>query len=285
MEKEILSESEMQFIEKNLDLIARVGMDLILAILILIAGWMIGNWVSNRIQKIKHLDETLADFLSGLAKYMIIAVAVVMMLSEFGVQTASLLAVMGAAGLAIGLALQGTLSNVAAGVMLLILRPFKLGDYITVNNGIGGTVKSLGLFGTELAAADNVYIFVPNGQIWGGNIINYSRNPHRRQDVNVGISYDDDIGRAFAVINNVLDRDPRILKEDSKKPQVMADKMADFSVNLIVRFWSLNSDYWNLHWDITKAVKEALDAANINIPYPTQTQVDMRDIEKKRQAA
>lgn len=285
MEKEILSESEMQFIEKNLDLIARVGMDLILAILILIAGWMIGNWVSNRIQKIKHLDETLADFLSGLAKYMIIAVAVVMMLSEFGVQTASLLAVMGAAGLAIGLALQGTLSNVAAGVMLLILRPFKLGDYITVNNGIGGTVKSLGLFGTELAAADNVYIFVPNGQIWGSNIINYSRNPHRRQDVNVGISYDDDIGRAFAVINNVLERDPRILKEDGKKPQVMADKMADFSVNLIVRFWSLNSDYWNLHWDITKAIKEALDAANINIPYPTQTQVDMRDIEKKRQAA
>lgn len=286
MEKERLGLADIQFIEENLDLIARVGMDLITAIAILIAGWVIGNWISNRIQNIKHLDETLADFLSGLAKYLILAVAVVMMLSEFGVQTASLLAVMGAAGLAVGLALQGTLSNVAAGVMLLILRPFKLGDYITVNNGgIGGTVRSLGLFGTELAAADNVYIFVPNGQIWGSNIINYSRNPHRRQDINVGISYDDDISKAIEVISNVLARDPRILQEQDRKPQVMADKMADFSVNLIVRFWSASSDYWALRWDMTKAVKEALDAANINIPYPTQTHVDMKDIEKKRQTA
>lgn len=286
MEKERLGLADIQFIEENLDLIARVGMDLITAIAILIAGWVIGNWISNRIQNIKHLDETLADFLSGLAKYLILAVAVVMMLSEFGVQTASLLAVMGAAGLAVGLALQGTLSNVAAGVMLLILRPFKLGDYITVNNGgIGGTVRSLGLFGTELAAADNVYIFVPNGQIWGNNIINYSRNPHRRQDINVGISYDDDISKAIEVISNVLARDPRILQEQDRKPQVMADKMADFSVNLIVRFWSASSDYWALRWDMTKAVKEALDAANINIPYPTQTHVDMKDIEKKRQTA
>lgn len=286
MEKEHLGLADIQFIEENLDLIARVGIDLITAVAILIAGWVIGNWISNRIQNIKHLDETLADFLSGLTKYLILAVAVVMMLSEFGVQTASLLAVMGAAGLAVGLALQGTLSNVAAGVMLLILRPFKLGDYITVSNGgIGGTVRSLGLFGTELAAADNVYIFVPNGQIWGSNIINYSRNPHRRQDINVGISYDDDISKAIEVISNVLARDPRILQEQDRKPQVMADKMADFSVNLIVRFWSASSDYWGLRWDMTKAVKEALDAANINIPYPTQTQVDMRDIEKKRQAA
>lgn len=286
MEKELLAMADMQLIEKNLDLIARVGMDMIMAIAILIAGWVIGNWASHRIQKIKHLDETLADFLSGLAKYLILTIAVVMMLSEFGVQTASLLAVMGAAGLAVGLALQGTLSNVAAGVMLLILRPFKLGDYITVSNGaIGGTVKSLGLFGTELAAADNVYIFVPNGQIWGSNIINYSRNPHRRQDINVGISYDDDIGRAIEVISNVLARDPRVLQEEDRKPQVMADKMADFSVSLIVRFWSVSSDYWSLRWDMTKAIKEALDAANINIPYPTQTHVDMKDIEKKRQAA
>ncbi len=275
-------DKELQFIEKHFDGLVALGMDLIFAILILAAGWMIGRWVSSRIRKIKRLDATLADFLSGLARYSIMGVALVMMLSEFGVQTASLLAVMGAAGLAIGLALQGTLSNVAAGVMLLILRPFKLGDYITVNNGIGGTVKSLGLFGTELAAADNVYIFVPNGQIWGNNITNFSRNQQRRQDILVGISYDDDIAKAFTVIKGVLERDPRILKTEDKKPQVMADKMADFSINLIIRFWSANSDYWSLRWDMTKAVKEALDKAGINIPYPIQTQVDMKDIEQKR---
>ncbi len=275
-------DKERQFIEKHFDAFVALGMDLIFAVLILAAGWMIGRWVSGRIRKIKRLDATLADFLSGLARYAIMGVALVMMLSEFGVQTASLLAVMGAAGLAIGLALQGTLSNVAAGVMLLILRPFKLGDYITVNNGVGGTVKSLGLFGTELAAADNVYIFVPNGQIWGNNITNFSRNQQRRQDILVGISYDDDIAKAFTVIQDVLDRDPRILKTEDKKPQVMADKMADFSINLIIRFWSNNKDYWALRWDMTKAVKEALDKAGINIPYPIQTQIDMRDIEQKR---
>lgn len=272
------------FLEKHLDALVALGMDLIFAALILVAGWIIGRWISRRIRKIRRLDATLADFLSGLARYSVMGVAVVMMLSEFGVQTASLLAVMGAAGLAIGLALQGTLSNVAAGVMLLILRPFKLGDYITVNNGIGGTVKSLGLFGTELAAADNVYVFVPNGQIWGNSITNFSRNPQRRQDINVGISYDDDINKAFAVIQEVLSRDPRILKTEDKMPQVVADRMADFSVNLIIRFWSANSDYWALHWDMTKAVKEALDAAGIDIPYPIQTQIDMKDIEKKRLA-
>lgn len=267
-------------------LLLKWGVDMVLAILILVVGWIVGNWVSRRIQKIRRLDETLADFLSGLAKYMIIAVAVIMMLSEFGVQTASLLAVMGAAGLAIGLALQGTLSNVAAGVMLLILRPFKLGDYITVGAGsIGGTVKSLGLFGTELAAADNVYIFVPNSQIWGNNITNFSRNQQRRQDINVGISYDDDISKAFQVVMNLLESDQRILQEEAQRPQVMADKMADSSVNLIVRFWSASSDYWALRWDMTKAIKEAFDRNGITIPYPTQTQVEMRDLEKKRQAA
>lgn len=281
-----MEKAELQFLEQHMDLIVKHGIDMILAILILIAGWTIGNWVSSRIQKIKRLDETLADFLSGLAKYIIIIVAIVMMLSEFGVQTASLLAVLGAAGLALGLALQGTLSNVAAGVMLLILRPFKLGDYITVGTGsIGGTVKSLGLFGTELANADNVYVFVPNGQIWGNNITNYSRNTQRRQDIAVSISYDDDISNAFQVIHDILNRDQRILQEDGKTPQVMTDKMADFSVNLIARFWSANSDYWSLRWDITKGIKEALDHNGITIPYPTQTQVDMKDLTRKRQAS
>lgn len=282
-----MEQAELQFFEQHIDVIVKLGVNMILAILILVAGWTVGNWISGRIQKIKRLDETLADFLSGLAKYLIIAVSIVMMLSEFGVQTASLLAVLGAAGLALGLALQGTLSNVAAGVMLLILRPFKLGDYITVGAGsIGGTVKSLGLFGTELATADNVYIFVPNGQIWGNNITNYSRNQQRRQDISVGISYDENINRALQVIREVMTRDQRIIQnEEGRKPEVLTDKLADFSVDLIIRFWTANADYWAVRWDLTRAVKEALDANGIEIAFPTQIHVDKKDLDKKRQAA
>jgi len=247
------------------------GARLVVAIIILIAGYSVGRWVDRRVNRIRRLDGTLKNFLGGLFKYGIIAISVITVIGLFGIPMASLLAVLGAAGLAIGLALQGTLANVASGVMLLILRPFNVGDYITWGNE-GGTVKSLGLFGTELSMPDNVYIFAPNSKIWGSEIRNYSRNMLRRQDVLVGISYKDDIDKAFDVIDKVLNMDERILKEpDDKKPQVMVDTMADFSINLIVRFWSNNSDYWNLRWDITKAIKEKLDENKITIPFPTRT--------------
>lgn len=265
----------------SLEVIVQWGMNLISAILILIAGRMIGNWLARRIQSFKKLDETLATFLGGFAKYAVMAVAIVTILGQFGVQTASLLAVLGAAGLAIGLALQGTLSNVAAGAMLLILRPFRVGDFIVVDN-ISGTVKALGLFGTEMATPDNVYIFVPNSMLWNNDIMNFSRNPLRRQDINAGISYGDDINKAFAVINKIMDADERIVKNDPEKmPQIMVNKMADFSIDLIVRFWSKREDYWNLRWDLTKAIKEEFDANNITIPFPTRT-VEM--VEKKKAA-
>lgn len=277
---------DVKIIEDNLGLILSMGIDAILAFMILVAGWMGGNWVSERIRKFKKIDETLVDFLAGLSKYTILIVAVVMMLSEFGVQTASLLAVLGAAGLAIGLALQGTLSNVAAGVMLLLLRPFKLGDYITIGNeNIGGTVRSLGLFGTELSAPDNVYIFIPNSQIWTNDIWNFTRNPYRRQDINVGISYNDDINKAFTVIRSTIAQDQRIIQNDeTMQPQVMASQMGDFSVNLIVRVWSASPDYWAVRWDLTKAIKEALDANGITIPFPTR-KIEMVHSNQKNQAA
>jgi len=172
------------------------GMRLISAIAILIVGWIAGNWCKRRISSLKKLDKTLSSFLGNFAKYAIMAVALVAVLGQFGIQTASLLAVLGAAGLAIGLALQGTLSNVAAGVMMLIIRPFNIGDYIE-SGSIGGTVTSLGLFGVELTTPDNKYIYAPNGQIWSSEIVNYSRNKRRRQDIIVGISYDDDINKAI----------------------------------------------------------------------------------------
>lgn len=268
--EEKLEETLVQ-VQKHVPLYIEWGTDLLSAVLILVAGWMIGNWVSRRIQGFKRLDETLASFLGGTIRYVVMAVAIITILGQFGVQTASLLAVLGAVGLAIGLALQGTLSNVAAGTMLLILRPFKVGDYI-VAGGIGGTVKSLGLFGTEMATPDNVYIFIPNSSIWNADIWNYTRNASRRQDINVGISYSDDIGKALKVIETILENESRVLKTpDDKKPQVLTDKLGDFSVDLIVRFWCGKDDYWNLRWDITKAVKEALDEAGITIPFPTRT--------------
>ena len=270
-----MEQAELTFLTENMGVLIKLGVDMILAILILVAGWVLGNWVSRRIQSLKKLDETLADFLSGLSKYTILIVAIVMMLSEFGVQTASLLAVLGAAGLALGLALQGTLSNVAAGVMLLVLRPFKLGDYITAGGGnIGGTVRSLGLFGTELASPENVYIFIPNSQIWNNNIWNYTRHPHRRQDINVNIAYEDDISRATAVIGGIMAQDPRILQTDDRKPQVVINQLGDFAVSLSARVWCQGSDYWSVRGDLVRQIKEELASNDITIPV---TQPQTRD--------
>ncbi len=264
-------------VQENMPFYIEMGMRVLSAALIMIAGWMLGNMARKRVLGFKKLDETLGSFLGGMAKYAILAVAVITVLGQFGVQTASLLAVLGGAALAIGLALQGTLSNVAAGTMMLILRPFKIGDYITFG-GTGGTVKSLGLFGTELATPDNVYIFAPNSQIWGNDIFNYSRNTHRRQDLNVGISYDDDIGKALKTVRKVLDNDERVLKSpDDKAPQVLTSNMGDFSIDLIARFWCNSGDYWDLKWDLTKAIKEALDKDGITIPFPTQIEIQRQD--------
>lgn len=246
------------------------GMRVLSAALILIAGWVIGNYAKKTVTKIKKLDDTLKSFLGGLVKYAILAIAVVTVLGQFGVQTASLIAVLGAAGLAIGLALQGTLSNVAAGVMMLILRPFNVGDFIEFG-GVGGTVKSLGLFGTELARPDNVYIYSPNSTIWKSDIFNYSRNQQRRIDIAVGISYDDDINKAMKTINKVLSKDKRLVTTSGKEPQVMVSNMGDSSVDMIVRVWMSASDYWNVKWDLTKGIKEALDKDGITIPFPSRT--------------
>lgn len=282
MENELVE--KLSLIEQNLPFYIEVGTRVLSAALIMIAGWMGGNWLSRKVQSFKRLDETLASFLGGLTKYVVLAVAIITVLSQFGVQTASLLAVLGGAALAVGLALQGTLSNVAAGTMMLILRPFKVGDFISFS-GTSGTVKSLGLFGTELATPDNVYIFAPNSQIWGDNIFNFSRNLHRRQDILVGISYDDNIEKAFKAIQEVLEGEPLIFKNiDDKKPEVMVDKMGDFSINLIVRFWGLSSDYWLLRWAVTKNIKEKLDKEGISIPFPTQIEIHREEKPQRKTA-
>jgi small conductance mechanosensitive channel len=259
--------------------LAAWGMKIVMAVVILVVARLLGKWVDRLIHKVKRLDETLSFFLGALARYTILAIAIVTILGQFGVQTASLIAVLGAAGLAIGLALQGTLSNVAAGVMLLILRPFKVGDYITAGS-INGTVKSLGLFGTELATLDNVYIFAPNSAIWKGDIYNFSRNDQRRHDLTVGISYDDDVDLAIKVLTKVLDKDDRVIRSEGKEPQIELNNMGDFSVDLLVRFWCKRTDFAQMKWDMNKAFKAELEKAGIDIPFPTRTLKMVQDAPK-----
>lgn len=264
-------------IAENLHVYVGWGLDLVSALLILIAGWVIGNWLDRRVRAVKRLDETLTGFLGGFARYTVLIIALITILGQFGVQTASLLAILGAAGLALGLALQGTLSNVAAGVMLLILRPFKVGDYISAGD-TAGTVKTLGLFGTEMSTLDNVYLFVPNGQLWGAAIWNYARNPHRRQDIIIGISYGDDIAKAVSLVRSVLTDESRILQNiPDKMPEVAVDNLGDFSVNVVIRFWSKREDYLPLRWEITRAVKETFDRNGITIPFPTQISIHKQE--------
>ena len=253
-----------------MDIILVWGMRVISAALIMIAGWVIGGWLKKRIEKIKKMDKTITSFLGGFTKYAVLAVAIVTVLGQFGIETASLLAVLGAAGLAIGLALQGTLSNVASGAMLLILHPFKVGDYIEFGS-TGGVVSSLGLFGTELNTVDNKYIFAPNSSIWGTEIINFSRNKQRRQDLIIGISYDDDINKAFKTIEKVLKKEERLVQTEGKQPIIVVGGMGASSVDLTVRIWTKTEDFFGVKWDLTKAIKEQLDKDGISIPFPTRT--------------
>ena len=248
------------------------GLRLISAIIIMIVGWMAGNWAKRRVISIKRLDKTLSSFLGGFVKYAILAVALVAVLGQCGIETASLLAVLGAAGLAIGLALQGTLSNVAAGVMMLILRPFSVGDYIE-SGSIAGTVTSLGLFGVELDTVDNKYVYAPNGQIWSSEIINYTKNKQRRQDLIVGISYDDDINKAMRVMEELINNEERVIKTSGKEPIIKVTNMGDFSVDLMIRFWTRTDDFLTTQWDMNKAIKEAFDENQITIPFPTQLKI------------
>ncbi len=253
-------------------LVATYGLNVVAAIVILIIGWWaagrIAGGVQSALAKTGKFDAMLSGFLASLVKYFILAFTVLAVLSQFGIQTASLIAVFGAAGLAIGLALQGTLSNLAAGVMLLLFRPFKVGDYIEAA-GLAGTVKSVSLFVTEMATPDNVQILAPNAQIWGASIKNYSFHDTRRVDLTIGIAYEDDISEAMRVAHEVIAQDERALKEP--EPMIAVAELGDNSVNLTVRVWSESANYWGLKFDLTKNIKERFDAQEISIPYPQRT--------------
>lgn len=244
--------------------------NLIFAAAILIAGFLLAGWskrfITDKALDHEELDNTLFTFIGSIVRYAIIAFTVIMVLARFGVQTTSLIAVIGAAGLAIGLALQGTLSNVAAGVMLMIFRPFKLGQYIEAG-GHAGTVKEVNLFTTELATLDNVQIIIPNSAIWSGSIVNYSHHETRRVDLVFGVSYRSDLKAAEAALRKLMDDEDRIL--DVPEPFLMVTELGPSSVDFTMRVWCERGDYAPLKFDLTRGAKDALDQAGVDIPFPT----------------
>jgi small conductance mechanosensitive channel len=248
------------------------GINLVAAIITLVIGYTVSKfaarWLRFALDRFPHIDITLKPLLTKLVRYGILALTFIIVLQRFGVETTSLIAVIGAAGLAIGLALQGTLSNVASGAMLLVLRPFQVGDYISVN-GTGGTVREIGLFTTTLITADLVYVSMPNSLIFSNTITNYSREPTRRINLTVGIDYDDDIDKAQKIALDLIKSDARILK--FPEPIVPVGALNSSSVDLILRCWVPNSEYWSVLFDLQKNIKLRFDAAGITIPFPQQT--------------
>lgn len=255
--------------ETIMPFIVEYGLDLVGAILILFIGWIVANWIQKRIrkagQKSEKLDETLTTIFAKTAKVVVMVVVIIAVLQQFGVQTASLLAVVGAAGLAIGLAWQGTLSDIAAGIMILIMRPFKIGDAVEVA-GTSGVVDEIGLVLTKMHTFDNVAMYMPNSDIWGTKIMNYAKNDNRRVDMVFGFGYDDDMDKAMRIAREILDADDRVLKDP--EPQIAVSELGDSSVNIIVRPWTTKENYWDLKFDITKRIKERYDEEGLSIPYP-----------------
>jgi small conductance mechanosensitive channel len=248
------------------------GMNILVAVIILILGfWLAGRvqvWTMRALGRMPSMDEMLLKFFGTIARYLVLTFTILAVLAEFGVQTASLIAVLGAAGLAVGLALQGTLSNVAAGVMLLIFRPFREGHYVEAG-GVAGTVKQLSLFTTELATPDNVQIIVPNSDVWGQPITNYTYHPQRRLDMTFGISYSDNIGKAMDIIRAELEADERCLAEP--EPFIGVINLGDSSVDIVTRVWVNNAQYWPTKFDLTRRIKERFDENGVTIPFPVRT--------------
>jgi small conductance mechanosensitive channel len=254
-------------------------MDLLGALAILIAGFIVAGWAKGAtrraLDRSGKLDETVKPFIANTVRYTILIFVLIAVLAQFGVQTASIIAALGTIGLAIGLALQGTLSNVAAGLMLLFLRPFRAGEYIDAD-GLGGTVGEIGLFATQMRTADGVFMHVPNSMLLNRSIKNYSRNPTRRVDVLVGVSYGDDIDKALEIAGATLAEESRLLPEPAPETMVMA--LADSSVNVNLRGWVNASDYWPVLFDLNRRIKLRIEQAGLSIPFP---QRDVHVIERK----
>lgn len=256
------------WLEGNQGLLAMYAVRFAVGLVILIGGFILSGFVSRTL--VKRLDKTKVDnavvsFLAGILRAVIVAAAIMMALSHVGIQTTSFIAILGAMGLAVGLSLQGSLANFASGVLIMIYRPFKAGDYVDAG-GIGGTVIGIELFNTILKTPDSKKVIVPNSRITSSPITNFSEHPTRRVDMVIGISYNSDLRKAKEVLMRVLKEDARTLEEPA--PRVSVSELADSSVNFIVRPWVKSEDYWPFLWDNLEKIKLTLDDEGIAIPFP-----------------
>lgn len=262
----------------TLEFLTQIVGNVVAGVVILILGFLIAGWVKRRIARLgethKHLDATLFQFLGNIARYVVLIFAVLFVLNTFGVETTSIIAAIGAAGLAIGLALQGTLSNVAAGVMLIIFRPIRIGDFVEVN-GQMGTVRDITLNTIELANMGNVQIIIPNAGVWGNTITNYSVYDRRRAEWTFGVGYGANLKQAEDVIFKTIMADPR--SQTDPEPFVQVNNLNDSSVDFLVRVWVASADHFQYQADMKRRVKEALDDAGVDIPFPTRTIVQVEE--------
>ena len=253
---------------KWIELATDYGLKIIGAILI----WIIGGWIIKKLLKTTraimakgNYDESLQKFLSNLLGWSLKIVLIIVVLGTIGVETTSFAAILAAAGLAIGLALQGSLGNFAGGVLIMIFKPFKIGDLIEAQGEIG-VVKEIEIFTTKLTGLSNKEIIIPNGSLSNGNIVNYTTEGTRRVDLTIGVSYDADIKKTKEILMGILTSHPKVLQDPA--PTVNVSELADSSVNFAVRPWSNSADYWDVYFGITEDAKIALDKAGIEIPYP-----------------
>ena len=262
-----MTETALPSPERLLNLTLTWGGDLASAVLLLVAGWFIARWAERGVRRLiapsAHVDPTLKPLLGSLVRYAILIFVVIAALAQFGVQTTSIIAVVGAAGLAIGLALQGTLANIAAGVMLLFLRPLEVGEYIE-SDGVAGSVDEIGVFTTQLRTFDGVFISVPNSQLWNKTIRNYSRLPTRRLDIAMSIGYRDDLDRALAVMRETVAADARVLPQPEPKVLVTA---LDGGFTATMSAWTRSADFDDLKSDLLRATRQRLSEAGVSTPY------------------
>lgn len=264
-------------IAKLQELVTLYGLKIITAVMILFIGRWIARIITNVVRRLltrAEVDPTLVSFVGNLAYYAALVFVVVAALGQLGIQTTSFIAVLGAAGLAVGLALQGSLANFAAGLLMILFRPFQVGHYIE-GAGSAGTVKEIHIFTTYLTTPDNKLVVIPNAKLMGDNIVNYSANDTRRVDMTVGVSYHDDLKKVRQVLGELIDQEERILPDP--EPTIAVSALADHSVNFVIRAWVNTPDYWGVYYDLTERVKTRFDEEGISIPFP---QREIRVVEK-----
>ena len=258
-----------ELLSEHQDKIIMFGKAVLLTVLVILLAWIVSrvlkNIIMGAVKKYPLVDEAVGKVSASILRVFIWLIAFLIILDLFGVNTASILTVLGAAGLAIGLAMKDSLSNIAAGLMLLILRPYKLGDYVDCGS-VSGTIKEMGLFTTTLETVDGIFISAPNNVVFGSPVKNYSRNALRRADIVVGIAYGDSLPKAIEVLLDFMKQNELILQDPA--PEVLVTELANSSVNLNLRFWAKSEQYWDAFWSVKAGLKPVIESAGLNIPFP-----------------